>query len=108
MFWWWTGWAMGLGSRLAIASPKSRWIRPAADRTMSDMRAMAFAQARADSVAVIEDHVIVPDGWAAHLLAAQARGEEVVGGSVENAATARLVDWAAFLCEYSQLLPPLP
>jgi hypothetical protein len=59
-------------------------------------------------VAVIEDHVIVPEGWAAQLLAAQARGEEVVGGSVDNAATARLVDWAAFLCEYSQLLPPLP
>ena len=69
---------------------------------------MAFEQAKADSVAVIEDHVIVPEGWAAQLLTAQARGEEVVGGSVDNAATARLVDWAAFLCEYSQLLPPLP
>jgi hypothetical protein len=76
--------------------------------TIPDLRAMAFDRARADSVAVIEDHVLVPEGWAAQLLAAQARGEEVVGGSVDNAATARLVDWAAFLCEYSQLLPPLP
>src|SRR5439155_3439969 len=31
-----------------------------------------------------------------------------VGGAVVNGATERLVDWAAFLCEYSQLLPPLP
>jgi hypothetical protein len=59
-------------------------------------------------VAVIEDHVIVPANWARQLLDAQDRGEEVVGGAVENAATERLVDWAAFLCEYSQLLPPLP
>jgi hypothetical protein len=69
---------------------------------------MAFAQASGESVAVIEDHVLVPEGWARQLLQAQARGEDVVGGAVENAATERLVDWAAFLCEYSHLLPPLP
>src|SRR5262245_19850130 len=69
---------------------------------------MAFARASGESVAVIEDHVLVPEGWARQLLQAQARGEDVVGGAVENAATERLVDWAAFLCEYSHLLPPLP
>ena len=73
-----------------------------------DLRAMAFAAARAPVVAVIEDHVLVPQGWAELLLAAQRRGESVVGGSVHNAATTRPVDWAAFLCEYSHLLPPLP
>jgi hypothetical protein len=31
-----------------------------------------------------------------------------VGGAVENAAVERTVDWAAFLCEYSHCLPPLP
>jgi hypothetical protein len=50
----------------------------------------------------------VPPDWARQLLAAQQRGEEVVGGSVSNAATEHTVDWAAFLCEYSHLLPPLP
>jgi hypothetical protein len=58
-------------------------------------------------VAVIEDHVIVPDGWARALLAAQRSGAAVVGGSVENAATDRLIDWAAFLCEYSHCIAPL-
>ncbi|HEV8125408.1 MAG TPA: glycosyltransferase [Gemmatimonadales bacterium] len=76
--------------------------------TIPDLRAMAFARATGPSVAVIEDHVLVPPGWARQMLQAQARGEEVVGGAVENAATERLVDWAAFLCEYSHLLPPLP
>lgn len=79
-----------------------------ANVTIPAMRAAAFAEARADSVAVIEDHVIVPPRWARALLAARARGEAVVGGSVQNAATARVVDWAAFLCEYSHILPPLP
>ena len=71
------------------------------------MRAMAFAAAKGASIAVIEDHVIVPTGWARALLDAQHGGAPVVGGSVENAATGRLVDWAAFLCEYSHCIPPL-
>ena len=37
------------------------------------------------------------------------RGEyPVIGGSVENAACERLIDWAAFFCEYSQATKPLP
>jgi len=98
----------GIREQVRQRFPRVTVIPAPSGTTIPDLRAMAFERARADSVAVIEDHVVVPDGWAAQLLAAQARGEEVVGGSVDNAATARLVDWAAFLCEYSQLLPPLP
>jgi hypothetical protein len=72
------------------------------------MRALAFAEAQGEFVAVIEDHVIVPSGWTRQMLAAAREGEQVVGGSVENVATEHLVDWAAFLCEYSQCIPPLP
>jgi len=98
----------GIREQVRQRFPRVTVIPAPPGTTIPDLRAMAFERARADSVAVIEDHVIVPEGWAAQLLAAQARGEEVVGGSVDNSATARLVDWAAFLCEYSQLLPPLP
>jgi hypothetical protein len=98
----------GIREQVRQRFPRVTVISAPPGTTIPDLRAMAFEQAKADSVAVIEDHVIVPEGWAAQLLTAQARGEEVVGGSVDNAATARLVDWAAFLCEYSQLLPPLP
>lgn len=78
------------------------------DATIPAMRAVAFRAAAAPSVAVIEDHVIVPDGWAKALLAAQTPSTPVVAGAVENAATERLVDWAAYLCEYSHCTPPLP
>lgn len=76
--------------------------------TIPDMRAAAFRVATAPAVAVIEDHVIVPRGWARALLAAQSEESPVVAGSVENAATEHVVDWAAFLCEYSHCTPPLP
>lgn len=70
------------------------------------LRALAFRAARAEVVGVIEDHVIVPPNWAQRMLAAHREGAEVVGGAVDNAARERLVDWAAFLCEYSHCLAP--
>lgn len=76
------------------------------EQTIPQMRALAFDRATAPSVAVIEDHVVVPPGWARALLLAR-ENAQVVGGGVRNAATDTLLDWAAFLCEYSHLLPPL-
>jgi glycosyl transferase family 2 len=87
--------------------PGVRLLVAAADATIPAMRAQAFAAATMPMVAVIEDHVIVPQGWARALLDAQQAAATVVGGSVVNAATERLVDWAAFLCEYSHCIPPL-
>lgn len=88
--------------------PQVRVLEVAPDTTIPAMRALAFREATAPSVAVIEDHVIVPVGWAKALLDAQSEGSPVVAGCVENAATQSLVDWAAFLCEYSHCTPPLP
>lgn len=88
--------------------PRVRLLASASSATIPDMRAQAFAEAAGGFVAVIEDHVIVPRTWARDLLAAQRASGGVVGGAVENAATGRLVDWAAFLCEYSHCIPPLP
>ena len=78
------------------------------DTTIPQMRALAIRRSSAAAVAVIEDHVIVPEGWAKAMLAALEAGAEVAGGAVDNAATDTLMDWAAFLCEYSSTLPPLP
>jgi glycosyltransferase involved in cell wall biosynthesis len=88
--------------------PNVRVIEAPAGTTIPDLRALAFEAATGDVVGVIEDHVLVPTDWARRMLELQANGARVVGGSVANAATARLVDWAAFLCEYSQsLVPPV-
>jgi GT2 family glycosyltransferase len=101
-----------LGEAAAAAiRTEAPWVRilPVSPATaIPQMRALAFREAKSDAIAVIEDHVIVPRGWASRLLAGLAEGHVVVGGAVENAATATLLDWAAFLCEYSHCLPPLP
>ncbi len=85
------------------------WVRvlPAPGGTsIPDLRAMAIDAAVADSVAVIEDHILVPPGWARSLLHARA-SFPVVAGSIVNGATDGLVNWVAFLCEYGPVMPPL-
>lgn len=82
-------------------------VFPVAPRTpIPEMRRVAFDAADADSVAVIEDHVIVPPTWSAALARERLAGNSVVGGHVYNAATNCLVDRAAFLCEYGYMLAP--
>ncbi len=93
--------------RIAACFPWAVVLPVGPEVTIPGMRALAFDHATAPSVAVIEDHVLVPTGWAHALLLAR-RDAQVVGGGVRNAATGTLLDWAAFLCEYSHLLPPLP
>ena len=95
--------------------PLVRILEASYAATIPAMRQMAFEAAEGEFIAVIEDHVIVPAGWARMLIDAEraARTEAgdrdaIVGGSVENAATRRVVDWAAFLCEYSHCITPMP
>jgi len=99
----------GEALRAAVAGrfPWAQVVPVAPATTIPQMRAEAFDRATAPSVAVIEDHVLVPRGWARRLLAAR-RSARVVGGGVRNAATARWVDRVAFYCEYSHLLVALP
>ncbi len=101
-------WGQGLPARVGEEFPHVRVLEAPLATTIPELRAMAFRVARGDAVAVIEDHVMVPPGWARSMLDARAAGALVVGGSVENAATDTLVDEAAFLCEYGHLLPPIP
>lgn len=94
--------------RVRREHPEVRLLEAPAGTTIPRLREMAFGAARADVVGVIEDHVIVPPDWAERMLAEHQGGAEVVGGAVDNAARDRVVDWAAFLCEYSHCLVPPP
>ncbi|MEO6529193.1 MAG: glycosyltransferase [Gemmatimonadaceae bacterium] len=88
--------------------PRAHIIAVPSGTTIPRMRELAFQAATAEAVAVIEDHVIVPKGWARALLDARRETGAVVGGSIDNAARSSIVDWAAFLCEYSHCITPLP
>lgn len=94
--------------KLSTTFPDAVLIPVAEHTPIPTMRRLAFEQASAPVVAVIEDHVIVPPGWARDLVEAVSEECPVVGGWVRNAATDRLVDRAAYICEYGHMLTTLP
>jgi hypothetical protein len=73
-----------------------------------ELRAAGVFAAAAPVVALIEDHCLVSPGWADRLLAGHASGHQVVGGPIRNVVTKRIRDWAAFFCEYSAVMEPMP
>lgn len=95
-------------TRVAARYPFARVLPVSIGTTIPQMRALAIDAATAPTVAVIEDHVIVPEQWAQQLVAAVRGDVRVVGGALVNTATASTVNWAAFLCEYSHVLAPRP
>jgi glycosyltransferase involved in cell wall biosynthesis len=76
--------------------------------TIPELRAAGVFAATAPVVALIEDHCLVAPEWGPRLTAAQADGHRVAGGPVRNVATGRVRDWAAFFCEYSAVMEPMP
>jgi hypothetical protein len=73
-----------------------------------ELRAAGIFASTAPVVALIEDHCLVTSAWGARLLAGHAAGHEVVGGPIRNVAVDRIRDWAAFFCEYSAVMEPMP
>lgn len=91
---------------LREARPDVVLVEADPDASIPVLRARAIRVCEGDVVGVIEDHVHVPADWTERMLRAHRAGARVVGGSVENGARERLVDRAAFLCEYSHCLDP--
>lgn len=96
------------GREIEAHYPWIRRIEVDAHATIPRMRQLGIDAATGDAVGVIEDHVIVPEGWARRMLDQLAAGHDVVGGSIDNAAVDTLLDWACFLTEYSHCIPPIP
>ena len=96
--------------RAAVARryPLARVFFVSSTTSIPQMRAIAMLQAAAPTVVVIEDHIIVPDGWVQAMIDARSDTVRVVGGGLVNAATTSRVDWAAWLCEYNHLAAPMP
>lgn len=94
--------------RVAERFPRARLISFDEPTAVPELRAAGIEAARGRYVAVIEDHCVVRDGWARRLLRAHADGHPVVGGPIRNGATGRIRDWAAFFCEYSAHMDPVP
>jgi glycosyltransferase involved in cell wall biosynthesis len=93
---------------IAAKYPYVRLYSYAERLTIPELRAAAIAHSRGDLIVMTEDHCVPADDWYDCIVAAHQQPYLAIGGAIENAAIERLVDWAAFLCEYSAFVRPLP
>lgn len=67
-------------------------------------------RSRGEIIAILEDHEVVNPDWCEAVLAAHRAYPEVaaIAGPIENGCISRIIDWAAFFCEYCRFMPPVP
>lgn len=89
----------------AVDSSISVHLRPAT-YTVPELRRDGISAARGNVIAVIEDHCHADSEWCREIKKAHAAGETVAGGAVDNAATAKRLDWAVYFYDYGKYMPP--
>lgn len=83
-------------------------IRVPQKTSLGRMRSIGLRAARADIVALTEDHCLPAPDWLDRLEQAHGNGPApIIGGPVDNGATSSPVDRAAFLLEYLPFASPL-
>jgi GT2 family glycosyltransferase len=97
-----------VGSFISRKYPSIKLIQTGSQTAIPQLRALGFHESSGDIVAVLEDHCLVAPDWAYRVIEAHRLRYPVIGGSVENAACRRLVDWAAYFCEYYRAMNPVP
>ncbi len=85
---------------LAAAHPLVTFVRVPQGSDLPRIRGAALSAATGTLVALTEDHCVADADWVARLRAHAGRGEDVIGGSMDNAQRARALDWGAFFAEY--------
>ncbi len=88
--------------------PCVKLFQPAERLGIPQLRALGISHASGDFVAITEDCCIPRENWLEEIIKAHRSGYDVVGGAIENGSSDRLVNWAAYICEYSQMMLPVP
>ncbi|MEP7188367.1 MAG: glycosyltransferase family A protein [Roseiflexaceae bacterium] len=88
--------------------PEIRVIAFDEPRSVPELRSAGILAARGDIIVITEDHCIPTPDWYESIRRAHATfPEPAIGGSVDNAATRHVIDWAVYFCEYSNFISPV-
>ncbi len=72
------------------------------------LRSQGVHAARGSLIVLTEDHIITNPLWLQSIRKAHEVEHRVVGGPVDPGETAGIYVWALYLCEYVQLIRPMP
>jgi glycosyltransferase involved in cell wall biosynthesis len=93
--------------RVASEFPWVRLIPCSTPKPIPELRSIGIREAKAPIVATTEDHCVFDEDWYGQMLRVHGSyPEPAIGGAVENGSRDRLVDWAAYICEYGKFMLP--
>lgn len=95
-------------NRIERKFPDVRLLTSKSRIGIPQLRALGLSHAVGETVAITEDYCIPAENWCMEIIRAHERGYDVVGGAIENGSSDTLVNWAAFFCEYSERMMPVP
>ena len=76
-------------------------------RSVPALRAIGIRKAKGDIVVTTKDHCVFDPDWYDRIIEAHSTtSHAAIGGAIENGSRDRLVDWAAYICEYSKFMLP--
>src|SRR5687768_7406475 len=92
-----------------VLAAVTRWVS-APGASVFQCRYQGYRLARGDVVAITEDHCLARPDWADRMIASHREhpAAAAIGGSVENAADRRIMDWASFLIVQVAVMAPIP
>jgi glycosyltransferase involved in cell wall biosynthesis len=86
-------------------------IIPAMDEpraSVPELRKIGAIRARADVVAIIEEHCVAPPTWLATIREAVRPDDAAISGPILDNNFTRIRDWVVYFSEYNNYLPPWP
>lgn len=98
----------GTAEHIRTHFPDVKLLRFSERLSIPELRFIGIGKATGEIVAILAEHCVVHGNWLEELIRAHESGYPVVGGAIENGNVERILDWAVFLCEYSQVMPPIP
>jgi glycosyltransferase involved in cell wall biosynthesis len=76
--------------------------------SIPELRKIGAMRARADIVALIEEHCAAPYNWLATIRNSFREGDAAIAGPMLPEEYGRVRDWVVYFCEYHNYLPPWP
>jgi len=93
--------------RIGADHPGVTVIPVSAARPIPTLRAIGIRKAKGDIVVTTQDYCVFGPDWYDQITSLhRATSHAAIGGAVENASGERVVDWAAYICEYGKFMLP--
>lgn len=86
--------------------PALRHLAAASDALIPQLWQIGIAQGAGEIVALSTTHCVPAPDWIAQILRAHDAPHAGIGGAIECAPRAGLVQWAIYFCRYSAFMPP--